>query len=192
MHICYDYDRTQLPLPTSDQSTKSLDLAPPLDRLWSRIKRLPLTVINIELGAVFPSFFIYMLFLRRYAWAYSLWFARLFWSISSTSQPSGILPDFVYLLWRSFASGVLLLFFWESSNEIFSAYVAQEPLKNGKPLSNDSTDPNGSLLNGLKSKKQTVRVGFSQRDLEQLLRYSRLLPFGSSPGLAKMTWPDGN
>ncbi|GKT86924.1 nuclear envelope protein [Colletotrichum tofieldiae] len=35
--------------------------------------------------------------------------------------------------------------------------MVKPPLKNGKPLTSESKDPNGSLLNGLKSKKDPVR-----------------------------------
>ncbi|KAI4246463.1 MAG: hypothetical protein LQ352_006385 [Teloschistes flavicans] len=45
-----------------------------------------------------------------------------------------------------------------------AAYVAQEPLKRGQPLSEDSKDPNGSLINGLKAKKTAVKVSLL-RDL---------------------------
>lgn len=54
--------------------------------------------------------------------------------------------------------GTLLVVLWEFVNKTFDVYIAQEPLKNDLPITNDSTDPNGSLLNGLKSKKDTVRV----------------------------------
>jgi nucleoporin NDC1 len=51
-----------------------------------------------------------------------------------------------------------MIFLWDFSNFVFSLYVAQEPVKKDKPLTGDSPDPNGSLLNGLKSKKELVRV----------------------------------
>ena len=67
-------------------------------------------------------------------------------------------PYHISLIIRSAGSGFLLLLIWEISNAVFGAYVAQEPLKNGNPLSNDSGDPNGSLLNGLKSKNEVIKV----------------------------------
>ncbi|POS85302.1 hypothetical protein EPUL_002999, partial [Erysiphe pulchra] len=39
-----------------------------------------------------------------------------------------------------------------------SFYTAQEPLKNGRPITQESRDPNGSLINGLKSQKLQIRV----------------------------------
>ncbi|MCJ1283842.1 hypothetical protein MMC26_003173 [Xylographa opegraphella] len=52
----------------------------------------------------------------------------------------------------------MLLCLWEFSNAAFSAYVGQAPLKNGQPLTTDSRDPNGSLINGLKAKKEITRT----------------------------------
>lgn len=41
---------------------------------------------------------------------------------------------------------------------LFTAFATEEPLKLGKPLTAASKDPNGSLLNGLKSKKELPRT----------------------------------
>jgi len=56
------------------------------------------------------------------------------------------------------AEGTLLVLLWEFVNKAFDVYIAQEPLKNNKPITSDSKDPNGTLLNGLKSKKETAKV----------------------------------
>ena len=50
---------------------------------------------------------------------------------------------------------------WDTCNTAFTLNMGEEPLKYDKPLTNDSQDPNGSLLNGLKSKKEIVQVGSS-------------------------------
>lgn len=47
---------------------------------------------------------------------------------------------------------------WDTCNTAFTLKMGEEPLKNERPLTNDAQDPNGSLLNGLKSKKEIVRV----------------------------------
>ncbi|KUJ12091.1 putative acetyl-CoA hydrolase [Mollisia scopiformis] len=47
---------------------------------------------------------------------------------------------------------------WEVGNAAFSVYVAQEPLKNERPITYESRDPNGSLLTGLKGKKLQTRA----------------------------------
>lgn len=49
-------------------------------------------------------------------------------------------------------------FVWSSGNTAFSVFMVREPLKDGNPLTSESKDPNGSLLNGLKSKKLSIKV----------------------------------
>ena len=79
----------------------------------------------------------------------------------------------------------MLLCIWEFSNAVFSAYVAQEPLKKDQPLTNDSRDPNGSLLNGLRSKKEIAKVCYTLANVECLLivtiRHSLSGNFYTSP-----------
>jgi nucleoporin NDC1 len=63
----------------------------------------------------------------------------------------------------------MMIFLWELSNAVFTLYVAQPPLKKDNPLTSEtkdnagsyvtkSQDPNGSLLNGLKSKKEVPKT----------------------------------
>jgi nucleoporin NDC1 len=54
--------------------------------------------------------------------------------------------------------GTLLVVLWEFINKAFDLYIAQEPLKNDQPITSDSKDPNGTLLNGIKSKKDANKV----------------------------------
>ncbi|KAL2370026.1 nuclear envelope protein [Blastomyces gilchristii SLH14081] len=53
---------------------------------------------------------------------------------------------------------VLLVTLWQVSNLLFSTFLGQAPLKKGQPLTNESKDPNGSLINGLKAKRDVVRT----------------------------------
>jgi nucleoporin NDC1 len=55
-------------------------------------------------------------------------------------------------------AGFLLSFLWEFSNLAYSEYIIEQPLKKGHPLTNDSKDPNGSLLSGLRAKRQFAKV----------------------------------
>lgn len=70
-------------------------------------------------------------------------------------------PYHITLIFRSLVSGFLLLLLWRVSNLAFDIYAAQEPLKRGQPISQDSKDPNGALINGLQSKKSLVKVRYS-------------------------------
>lgn len=102
--------------------------------------------------------FVYMILLRSVAWSWTLYFAKIFWNFPrSAATPPGYLPPLhLSLFYRSALSGALLLILWETSNLLFSTFLSQGPLAKGQPLTNGAKDPNGSLLNGLKAKKETV------------------------------------
>ncbi|KAL4921231.1 nucleoporin protein Ndc1-Nup [Aspergillus aurantiobrunneus] len=102
----------------------------------------------------------YIFFLRRRAWGYTMSFAKLFWDFprSAADPPGVILPVKPPLIARTLLSGALLVLCWQTTNLFFSIFLSQEPLKRGQPLTAEAKDPNGSLLNGLKAKKETVRA----------------------------------
>lgn len=50
------------------------------------------------------------------------------------------------------------MFTWETTSFFFSTLLAQEPLKKDQPLSTASRDPNGTLLTGLKAKRNVVKT----------------------------------
>ena len=114
--------------------------------------------VQASVGTIF-TVLIYILFLRSYAWSWSIWFARIFWSVSRSPEPPVTLPFHYSVLLRSISGGAMLLLLWRFSNHAFSFYAAVAPVKRKKPLTDDSKDPNGSLLTGLKSNKEAVRVG---------------------------------
>ncbi|KAL4937538.1 hypothetical protein BDV06DRAFT_226845 [Aspergillus oleicola] len=102
----------------------------------------------------------YIFFLRRRAWGYTMSMAKLFWDFprSAADPPGLILPVKPLLVGRTMFSGALLVICWQTTNLFFSIFLSQEPLKRGQPLTAEAKDPNGSLLNGLKAKKETVRA----------------------------------
>ena len=178
LHIYYDYDdvtlsskRPEKADPTPEvppklvASLKALlgkELEPLKPLFWydgnriftSAAKNVVLRTLVLSLLAPF----VYAIFLRRIAWRWSLSFAALVWDVPP-SQLSYIPPYYPSLIYRSLKSGLLLVVLFEASNALFSAYVAREPLKKGQPLTAESKDPNGSLLTGLKSRKEIPKVG---------------------------------
>ena len=100
---------------------------------------------------------LYFTLARHVIWGYYYNVGRYLWSLSKTSTPTGLAP-FLPLCFMFLTEGTLLVVLWEFVNKTFDVYMAQEPLKNDQPITNDSKDPNGSLLQGLKSKKDTVKV----------------------------------
>ncbi len=163
-HLFYDYDRVHLPVPktkaekASDQPVPTV--VPPLMQLKARVPVMAQRVIPRALSILILGPIVYSLFVRRLAWNWSLFFAKIFWSLTKSSEPPRYPPYHISVLFHSIIASFLLIALWEISNVAFEAYVAQQPLKRDRPLTTDSIDPNGSLLTGLKAKKELARVRF--------------------------------
>ena len=163
-HLYYDYDEINLPCvkgwPNAVKTEKKgLRSATPLLIQFRTV--VPSLLKNSMARALFMSMagpILYALFLRRTAWSWTLFSARLIWDLPKASEPTTIPPYHISLILRSATSGFLLVVLWEFSNAAFSSFVAQEPLKSGEPLTSESRDPNGSLLNGLNSRKEVSKV----------------------------------
>ncbi len=168
-HLFYDYDRIDMPVAKwtnfgdSDQSVSVV--TPPSVQL--RAKALELARISITRALVISllSPFIYVLdwgfypySIRQFSWSFTRSFAKFFWSLPKSGALPAITPFHWTFLIETFLSGIQLLLLWEVGNAAFSIYVAQEPLKNGRPVTYESRDPNGSLLTGLRGKKLQTRV----------------------------------
>ena len=161
MHLFYhNYDSVTLPVSLAKTDEKSerrpkqqhpvLQMKPLLPSLAQQI--LIRTAIITISGPI-----IYAMFIRRAAWNFSLYFATLLLDVP-VSKASYIPPYHYTLILRSLICSILLTTMWEFSNLIFSAYLVKAPLKQGEPLTSDSRDPNASLLNGIKAKREIIRV----------------------------------
>lgn len=161
LHLYFDMD--EIPVPVIKRSPLTTS------RRTHRLAPLSVQFSNIAPNIIFESVIIgfsmailgpvlYMIFLRRTAWSWTLYFAKLFWNFPrSAADPPGLLPPSNIMFHiRAATSGSLLVMLWQISNFLFSAFLGQAPLKKGKPLTNGAADPNGSLINGLKSRKETV------------------------------------
>lgn len=156
-HLYYDYDHITVPVPKSKTDGQPAKKEHPISQLQAL---LPVLARSIGIRAACVGAFgpiIYALFIRRTAWSCSLYIADLLWDVPP-SNLSFIPPYHISLIARSFTSGALLITLWETANATFSAYVAQEPLKREQPLTSESKDPNATLLNGLKSKRELIKV----------------------------------
>jgi nucleoporin NDC1 len=100
----------------------------------------------------------YILVVRTVAWRWALFFFRWFYALPKTNMVPPYTPLSFFILLRCFLASFMLFVIWRTGNSAFSTFMVREPLKNGKPLTSDSKDPNGSLLNGLKSKRPSIRV----------------------------------
>ena len=102
-----------------------------------------------------PAVFAYTLLLRRTVWSWTFSFAKSIYSLPKYQQPTSFPPFIGNLILAFLGWGWVLLVLWGLANAAFDIYLAQVPLdKKARPLSAGSRDPNGTLINGLRSKKE--------------------------------------
>jgi nucleoporin NDC1 len=167
-HLFYDYDRIDMPI-MKTKTKGSLDqtpvVVPPAAQI--RAKLPPMVKESMQrvviAAATFPfvyqmNFLIYPGSIRRFGWSLTRSWAKMFYNLPKSSSLPSIGPYHWRIVLTTISSGFLLVMLWELGNVSFSAYVAQEPLKNDRPITYESRDPNGSLLTGLKGKKLQTRV----------------------------------
>ncbi|KAK8108286.1 uncharacterized protein PG998_010299 [Apiospora kogelbergensis] len=139
MHSALDYDKLLLgsvKAKTEEEengTAKPASKEDPFEKLVKVAPRLVMRAATNSIGVCLVNYLtLYSLFFRRTAWCGP-------WS--------------VWMLFRSVLAGFLLCLLWNFGNATLTLRLSKEPLKNGQPLTAESKDPNGSLLNGLKAKK---------------------------------------
>lgn len=164
VHLWKDYDKIDVPALKPKTEGEEAAAAVPTSQSQKPsnvlLRSLPsLMIKSVTLSAIvwFASAASYYLVTRHFIWGIWYSIARNLWSLSKTSKPTGLAP-FAPLVMSFVLEGSLLVLLWEFVNKAFDVYIAQEPLKNDKPITDDSKDPNGTLLNGLKSKKDAVKA----------------------------------
>lgn len=162
VHLWHDYDKIEVPAmkPKKERGDAAPARRSPKPRhvLTKQLKGMATQSSSLAATIALVGVGVYFVIARNVIWGYYYSFGRYLWSLSKTSTPTGLAP-FLPLCFMFVTEGTLLVVLWEFVNKTFDVYIAQEPLKNDHPITNDSKDPNGSLLNGLKSKKDTVKVG---------------------------------
>lgn len=163
LHIYQDQDRLLLPekrenqSTTDEQSKTATQPAPILQRVQKVAVPILQRALTLTILVTFLGPFVYFLFMRRSAWSIAHSIGKMFFTLHKSSKPSG-LTGVVPLAGRFFISSTLLVMLWEASNQAFTTFASEEPLKKGQPLTTDSKDPNGSLIAGLKAKKELPRA----------------------------------
>lgn len=112
---------------------------------------LTLTIITSILG-----FVAYFLLLRNFVWSATYSIVSCFYSLAKSNGPTG-LTDSIPLMGRFLYASMLLGTLWEITNQSFTVFAGAEPMKHGQPLTSESRDQNGSLINGLKAKNELTR-----------------------------------
>lgn len=169
-HIYRDDDRLLLgsvrlheePAAAQDeQSSWQTRLRNELPALASLAALQSLVVLVVDFGLYYvpgPSIFAGWT-IREAAWRTALTFFRAFYTLPKTNMlPASSVAKDIWMWIRCVPLGTMLLFMWLAGNKLFSLLLVRAPLKLGQPLTSESTDPNGSLLNGLKSKKSHIKV----------------------------------
>jgi nucleoporin NDC1 len=186
LHVYWDTDRLSLGVVarTADPSKQPGDATTQLKRFYTSLPNL-VPVALMQACVTFSVYFVlYLTLLRGAAWQTALFVFRPFYSIPKTNAVPTHWPISAYLLCRCLAVGFVLCFVWAAANQAFSIFLVKEPLKKGLPLTSESKDPNGSLLNGLKSKKSSVKVSSVHQLLCHCLKANLFAVFrhvGTSP-----------
>lgn len=177
-HIYFDYDRLSLPAikvpaPGSTGHKAAVELGPRAQlkhrlggMVASALKRTIITAVVSPLvysvnWPIIP--FIFHFRVRSFAWSFTRTFATIFWKLPKSGALPAHVPFHLSVVLRTIIAGFLLTMIWEFANAAFSAYVTQEPLKNGRPITYESRDPNGSLLTGLNGKQLHTRVRYTAK-----------------------------
>jgi nucleoporin NDC1 len=162
-HLYNDYSSVHLSIsalsktPSSDDRTHKL--APISTRIQYGVRKISLRCVVSPTSVALLGPFIYALFLRQIFWSWHLTFAKLIYSLSrSDARPTGYPPIQPLFILRSFGAAFLLVLTWETTSFFFSTFFVQEPVKKDQPLSAGSKDPNGTLINGLKAKRDVVKT----------------------------------
>lgn len=162
IHLSYDNDSIRISTSVPSFSKHSYQRfqieLPPIQRVRLELPSMLRQIATLSLFMAFSGPIFYAMFLRRRAWTVSMALASTFMDVPRSGKLSYIPPYHITLVLRSLISGSLLLLLWRGSNVLFSVYVGQEPLKGGEPITNETKDPNGSLISGLKAKKQLPKV----------------------------------
>jgi nucleoporin NDC1 len=162
VHLWCDYDKIEIPAlkPNSDReaTAKKEQGTSPSQTLLGKAKPMAMLAFTISAFTMVFGTLVYFVGLRHFLWNLYYSGALYLVSLSKTrTQPAG-LPPFFPLVVKFVVNGALLALIWQFANNAFDVYISQAPLKRDIPITNESKDPNGSLLNGLKSKKETVHA----------------------------------
>ncbi|KAI0198807.1 nucleoporin protein Ndc1-Nup [Astrocystis sublimbata] len=164
-HVAYDQNRLVLGALKSRPDEKEgtdANVAPTPPEHWStQLGRwTPILAVRCGVLAISVAMFNYVVLyslVRASAWRTSMWFFRfIYGDLPKYNFPPGNAPWSVWMLGRTIWASFLLGLLWQFADIAFRVQLTREPLKHEQPLTMESKDPNGSLLNGLQSKKPRI------------------------------------
>ncbi|KAK3671860.1 hypothetical protein LTR78_008226 [Recurvomyces mirabilis] len=172
LHLWRDYDMVAIEETEARESKQTAEsqIPGPLTLLMLQAQPLAGRLVKLSFPGSIFSAVVYLFIVRHTVWnwlAYPVAKLMLGRELPGNDGPSAISGP-MQLFWQAGTSITMLIALWEISNAIFSIYVAQLPLKRGQTLTAEikdaggrviskSADPNGSLIRGLKAKKDIPR-----------------------------------
>ncbi|EAQ84033.1 hypothetical protein CHGG_10437 [Chaetomium globosum CBS 148.51] len=159
-HLFRDVDRLSLGVArpqNGDGKSEEGDVSHQVRRFRDQLPAMLVYTLNHSIIGMIVSCVLYPLTVRGTIWKTTLVFLRPIYSLPRSNMLPSSLPYAVPAMFRCFLVGLVLMFAWTAANTAFSLFLVKHPLKNGRPLTSDSKDPNGSLLNGLKNKKLSIK-----------------------------------
>ncbi|KAK4678608.1 hypothetical protein QC764_309200 [Podospora pseudoanserina] len=140
-----------------------------LQKLAQKLPEIVVFTLTQALTSTTATMITYSVFLRGFVWRFTMSLFRPVYNLPKTNMTPMTLPFSLTIILRCLWTSVLLTFVWTLGNEAFSLFMVKNPLKNNKPLTSESRDPNGSLLNGLKAKKLSIQC-FAMWELAYIAR----------------------
>jgi nucleoporin NDC1 len=155
-HLSSNIDEVIFPLDKLSTLSWGLRLQ---SSLATDVPRLLLRVFTKSVSAMIIGLIAYDYIYRQFLWNWAFSTLQYTYDFPRNSQPrrSGV-PAVYELEFKFLVHAFLLTFLWDIINYVFSALIVAQPLKNGKPITSDSKDPNGTLLSGIRSRRQFQRV----------------------------------
>ncbi|AEO61977.1 hypothetical protein MYCTH_2312823 [Thermothelomyces thermophilus ATCC 42464] len=160
LHLYKDVDRLSLGVARPQNGEKKPedgDAALQVRRFKDQLPAMLVSTINQAVVGLMISVAVYPITVRGSIWKTTMVLLRPLYNLPRSNMLPSSLPFSIPTLFRCFLVSLLLMFAWNTANTAFSLFLVKHPLKNGKPLTSDSKDPNGSLLNGLKNKKLSIK-----------------------------------
>ena len=170
VHLARGEDKIAVPLREEKETAAEQDnsrIPRPVQQLCTRSPDMLRKALVLALPGFVATIVLYFTLIRRFTWPFFYNMAQIFYSdLAPEYKAAGVQIDRLpQLTWQSFTSALMLAGLWELSNACFSIYMAEPPTRRGEPLTSEikdnagvivvkSKDPNGSLLNGLSSRKE--------------------------------------
>lgn len=195
LHLYQQYDVINLKsFTTKNDRERNMNNKQIIKSTWSKIKegmvKCLINSLGLLLSVIALGPILYYSTIRYTAWTLSNSVTKIFFTLHKSNIPQGS-GSISTLLLRFIYSASLLLILWQLINLIFTIYLQQEPIKKDKTLSEDSKDSNGTLISGLKSRKNYIKtIAFWELDIiSKRFQDRRRTIYTDGERLEVITWP---